>query len=55
MQCHVCGNGEHQPETFGDNKIPATVSLQLWQDQNINLKNVQVFVCNTCGHMACVP
>jgi hypothetical protein len=43
--CHVCGHGQYQPEI-------GPVKMRFWEGQGVNLKSVQVFACNSCGHMA---
>jgi serine/threonine protein kinase len=50
--CHVCGHGEYQPEVFGTGKDSVPVNMRFWKEQEINLKKVDVFTCNSCGHMA---
>ncbi len=44
--CHVCGDGEYQPEGFGP------VNMRFWKEQDIQLKKVEVFACTSCGHVA---
>jgi serine/threonine protein kinase len=50
--CHVCGHGEYEPESFGNSKDVIPVKVQFWKDQDINLKRVEVYTCNNCGHVA---
>ncbi len=48
--CHVCGQGNYQPETLlSNNKVGA---LRLWVGgSDISSINVQPFACNSCGHI----
>ena len=50
--CHVCGHGEYEPESFGNNKDVIPVKVQFWKDQEINLRRLEVYTCNSCGHVA---
>ncbi len=50
--CHVCGHGEYEPESFGNNKDVIPVKVQFWKDQEINLRKLEVYTCNSCGHVA---
>ena len=50
--CHVCGHGEYEPESFGDSKDVVPVKVQFWKDQEINLRRLEVYACNSCGHVA---
>jgi hypothetical protein len=50
--CHVCGHGEYQPESFANSKDVIPVNVQFWAGQEINLKRLEVYTCNSCGHVA---
>lgn len=50
--CHVCGHGYYEPESFANNRGVVPVQMRFWLGQDINLKQVEVFTCNACGHMA---
>ena len=50
--CHVCGHGEYEPESFGNNKDVIPVKVQFWKDQEINLRKLEVYTCSSCGHVA---
>ena len=50
--CHVCGHGEYQPESFANSKDVVPVNVQFWAGQEINLKRLEVYTCNSCGHVA---
>ena len=50
--CHVCGHGEYQPESFSNSRDVIPVNVQFWVGQEINLKRLEVYTCNSCGHIA---
>jgi serine/threonine protein kinase len=50
--CHVCGHGEYQPESFANSRDVIPVNVQFWAGQEINLKRLEVYTCNACGHVA---